>query len=304
MQTTADFRILFPTSFSDACFRTSRAIAQLADRRRVSLTIAHVAKPGSITIGTHRDLDSFMAEADHYDNCRRVLIESDDPVEAIGDLCDRDPFDLVLAPSSDRLGLHKFFSSSFRAKLLNRCQAPVWTAGNCLDRFAFKPSIRSIACVLDFDCPNDAHLRLAASMAWQTGATMRIVTVIPPNDEGTLARSLYSRGPLMPEVAVERIGSAFAGRACPEIEVAVGDTSTELPRLVKRCESDLAFVGPGQALAGIWRARLASCLDRLPCPVICVDGGSASFDGWNVQQEAAMSEVHSSLLSRGTALAS
>jgi nucleotide-binding universal stress UspA family protein len=297
MQNAPDLRILFPTSFSDACFRTSRAIAQLADRRRVSLTIAHVARPGSLTIGTHRDLDSFMAEADHYDNCRRILVESDDPVDAIGDLCDREAFDFVMVPSSDRLGLQKFISPSFRAKLLKRCKTPVWTAGNCLDRFNFKPAIQSVACVLDFDCPSDAHLRLAASFAWHMGATMQIVTVLAPTDEGTLARCLYSRGPLMPEVAVEKIRSAFAGRVCPEIEVAVGETSAELPRLLKRCDADLAFVGLGQALSGVWRPRLAACLDRLPCPVVCVDGASSSFEGWNFQQQGfGMSEAHSGLL--------
>jgi nucleotide-binding universal stress UspA family protein len=232
-------------------------------------------------------------------------VESDDPVEAIGDLCDREGSDLVLAPSSDRLGFQQFISPSFRAKLLKRCKAPVWTAGNCLDRFNFKPSIQSVACVLDFDCPNDTHLRLAASLAWHVGATMRIVTVLAPTDEGTLARCLYSRGPLMPEVAVSRIRSAFAGRVCPEIEVAVGEPSTELPRLLKRCDADLAFVGPGQALGGVWRPRLEGFLDRLPCPVICVDGASASFEGWNFNQHGFdMNDVHSGLLRRGEAIAS
>ena len=303
MQNVPDMRILFPTSFSDACFRTSRAIAQLADICRINLTIAHVAKPGTLTIRTRRELDSFMAEADHYDHCRRVLIESDDPVEAIGDLCDREDFDLILAPLSDRLGLQRLFTSSTRAKLLKRCKAPLWTAGHCLDRLAFKPAVQTVACVLDFDSTSDTHLRLAASLSWKTGARMRIVTVIEPTHEGTLARSFHSRAPLMPEVAMEQIRSAFAGRPCPEVDVATGETSLHIPRLLRRGEADIAFVGPGHALAGMRASRLASHLDRIPCPVGCVDGASAKFSGWSFQNAPA-SGVRGFLTSQGQAVAS
>ncbi|HYP06032.1 MAG TPA: universal stress protein [Bryobacteraceae bacterium] len=276
-------RLLFPTSFSDACFRTSRAVAQLADICGIHLTIAHVAKPGAATIGTRRELDSFMAEADHYDHCRRVLIEAADPVEAIGELCDHENFDLVLAPASDRLGLQRLISASTRARLINRCKAPVWTAGKCLDRSLFKSSIQTIACLLDFDCPTDNHLRLASALAWRTGAKLRVVTLVSDADEGTLVNSLYSRAPLMPDVAAAQIRSAFVGLHCPEVDVAVGDAVTELPRMLSRCDADVAFIGPGQALGGGWSTRLAPYLDRLPCPAICVDGASASFEGWSFQ---------------------
>ena len=304
MQNIPEMRILFPTSFSDACFRSSRAIAQLADVCRINLTIAHVAKPGALTIKTRRELDSFMAEADHYDHCRRVLIEADDTVAAIGDFCDRETFDLVVAPASDRLGLQKFFTSSTRARLLKRCNAPLWTAGQCLDRVVLKPTLQTVACVLDFDCPTDNHLRLAASLAWKTGAKMRIVTVIEPTNEGTLARSFHSRAPLMPEVAMEQIRSAFAGRACPEIDVAIGSPSRELPRMISRCDADITIVGQGQALAGMWTSRLATHVDRLPCPVVCVDGASAQFGGWNFQTGSASVESRAVLPSRDQAMAS
>jgi hypothetical protein len=54
--------------------------------------------------------------------------------------------------------------------------------------------------------------------------------------------------------------------------------------MLRRCDPDVVFVGPGQALAGIFRPRLSSWLDRLPCPAVCVDGGSASFDAWTFQR--------------------
>ena len=303
MQRTSELRVLFPTAFSDACFRTSRAIAQLADLCRVSLTIAHVAKPGTITVQTRRELDSFLAEADHYDNCHRVLIEASDPVEALKELADRTEFDLIMAPASDRLGVHRLLRASFRARLIQRCQAPVWTVGNALSRLKFKQSLQTVACVIDFDAPGDTHLRLATALAARTGAKLRIVTTVAPVNEGTLAQALHSRAPLMPEVAVARIRDAFAGRRCPEVDVAVGDPYSEIPKLLSRADVDLAFVGPGQALNGVWRPHLTSYLDRLPCPVICADGASANFPGWSFERGAAYADAGSSSL-YGTAIAS
>jgi nucleotide-binding universal stress UspA family protein len=305
MHKNTDLRILFATSFSDACFRSCRAIAQIADLCGISLTIAHVAKPGSVTIATRRDLNSFLAEADHYDQCRRVLIEADDPIEALGELCDREAFDLVIAPASDRLGVQRLVRPSFRARLMRRCNAPVWTAGRCLDKTVFKPSIQTIACLLDFDNPNDTHLRLASSLAQRTGAKVRIVTVIQPTDEGTLTRSLHSRAPLMPCVATSEIQKMYAGRTCPEIEVAIGETAEELPRLLRNCDADVVFVGEGQALRGMVLPKLSSYLDRLPCPSVCIDGASANFGGWTFDQNPAVYvESRQRMVAQGQAVAS
>lgn len=282
---TPDLRILFPTSFSDPCFRTARAIAQLADNVSISLTITHVVQPGGATRAKRRELDSFVAEADHYDSCRRVLVESEDPVKAIAELCDQTGYDLIVAPASDRLGVQKFVTSSFRARLMKHCCAPVWTAGSCLDRADFKGSIRTIACLIDFDNDSDTYLPLVVAFASRIGARIRVLHVIPPVDEGTLARSLHSRAPLMPDVALDRIRSAFAAAECPEVDVAVGNVRTEVPKMLRRCEADLAFVGPGHALGGGWFSRLSRSLDRFPCPVICVDGASACFDRWTFQDQ-------------------
>jgi hypothetical protein len=105
----------------------------------------------------------------------------------------------------------------------------------------------------------------------------------------------------MPDVAMDQIRSAFAGRACPEVDIAIGDVSRELPRMLSRCEADLAFVGPGQALSGVLARRLASHVDKSPCPVVCVDGASAQFTGWKFQGNAAPAEKGLSLHERAVA---
>jgi hypothetical protein len=278
-----DLRILFPTNFSDACFRTARALAQLADTCRVHVTIAHVAKPGDAAIRTRRELHSFLAETDHYDRCHRVALTSSDPAAALTELATSERFDLVMAPASDRLGLHSLLAPSLRAKLLKQGTAPLWTAGRCLDRASFHHPIRTIACLIDFDAGNETYIPAVVAFAERFQARVRVLHVIDPVDEGTLARSIDSDAPLMPEPAIRRMRAAFEAFSSPEVDVAVGDRTPELRRMLGRCDADLLFVGPGQALRGVWRLRLAPYLDRLPCPVICVDGGAASFSRWSFQ---------------------
>lgn len=283
MHCTTDLRILFPTSFSDSCFRTARAIAQLADTCRINLTIAHVVKTGTGDARTRRELDSFMAEADHYDSCQRVLAESDDAIQSIAAMCESGRFDLIVAPASDRLGLHSLFTTSFRARLMKRCKTPLWTMGACLDSANFKTGIRTIACVVDFGFDSPKYLPLVTAFAERLGARLRIVTVLPEISEGTLARSLNPAAPLTPEMAVKQIHGTFDRRTCPEVSVAVGETGSELPRLLRECDAQLAFLGRGQALRYAWLPRLARHLDRMPCPVICVDGAAEAFHEWSFQ---------------------
>jgi nucleotide-binding universal stress UspA family protein len=284
MNNNPDLRILFLTSFSDACFRTGRTMAQLADSCRLDITMAHVTARGCATKSARAELDSFLAEFDHYESCKRLLIEADDPTAAAAELCENNSFDLLVAPASDRLGLHSFFTSSFRARLLKRCSVPLWTVGPSLDEASFSGPMRTIGCMVDLEKEGDAHVPLAAAFAARIGARLRILHVVPNVDEGTLAQSVYSNAPLMPSVAVERFEAAFAGMLRPEIDVSIGRRSRELPAMLRRCHADLMFVGPGQALNGLFQPRLSRFLDRLPCPVVCIDGASTTFSRWSFQQ--------------------
>jgi hypothetical protein len=278
--TASELRVLFLTSFSDSCFRTTRALAQLADRCCLSLTIAHFCRPGKDVPRVRRDLDSFFAEADHYDHCRRLLIESNDPAKVASQMCAAEGYDLIVAPASDRLGIHRYFSSSFRASLVERCNVPLWTAGPCLEAVQFQGSIKRVACLMDFSAQDANHLAMSVSFARRFGARLRVLSVIPTVHEGTLARSLTSSEPLMPEVAIQKIQLAFRGIEMPEIDVRIGDMDRQLPGMLRQAEADVVFVGPGQALKGSWSRRIASHIDRIPCPAICFDGASSKLTRW------------------------
>lgn len=292
MQHTPELKILFATNFSDSCFQTGRSIAQLADTCHVSLTIAHVAGIGGATPQKHRELNSFLAEADHFDHCRRLLIETEDPASSIARLCREEHFDLVLAPASDRFGLKRLFTTSSRAQILRYCPAPLWTFGAALDMRGMKQTIRTVACVADLNRPDERFLGLASAFASRYGAYFQVLHVIPPVEENTLAHTISSNAPLMPEVARERIRSLFAGNVFPEVDVAIGEPGRELPRMLRKCDADVVFIGPGQALNGMFQRKLAGYLDRLPCPAICVDGASAKFHRWSFQDVPRFSTHH------------
>jgi len=277
-----DLRILFPTTFSDACARTGEAIVQLAGACDVHLTIAHVVRPGARTEAAHGRLEEYLPELDANLACRRILVEGDDPALAIAELSRGSRFDLVMTPASARTGLRSWMSRSFRARLMRRLDVPMWTAGGCLSQVDFKRPLRHVACLVDFDDAPATLLEHVASFASRFDAAVHVLSVIPPIDDGTLAEILNSEAPLQPGSAMSRIQSMFTSRALAGIDVAVGDRRQELRRMIARCQPDLLFIGPRQFARG-WLQSVPRAFDTLPCPVVCLEGTPAGFVGWSFQ---------------------
>lgn len=280
-----NLRILFATNFSDASFRTGRAIAQLGHRFRLDLTIAHVVRPGRASIAARRELSSFLAEADHFDSCRRTLIESDCPADSIAGLTRTGSFDLVMAPASDRIGLSRRIIPSFRAKLMRLAEAPLWTIGPALDHLDFHAAMDTVACVMDFERGADESLRLASAFSASVGARLRIIGIVPPVSEGDLIHPDDNPTPLAAATAVERIHAALQGISTPDVDVVIGSQWRHVARLLSDSQASVAFLCPSQALIPEWIPRLRSHVDRLPCPAICVDGAASRFDRWTFERD-------------------
>ncbi len=278
MDQSADLHILFPTSFSDACFLAGRAIAQLADTCRISLSIVHVVPPGGATPSLRRELDSFFAEADHFDACRRVLIEGDDAPRAISDYARRG-FDLIISPASDRFGLHRLLVPSFRGRLLQRSSVPLWSVGASASRGRFQRPIRNVAYLVDYHHEPEARLPLVTSFANRFDAELHVLDVIPEISEGSLV--LDTERPLNVEASGARIRSWFEDTHLPRVDVATGPRRSRLKRMLARCDADVLFVGQEQAAHGWLFQRFARDLDHLPCPVICLGSRTGTFQGWS-----------------------
>lgn len=272
-------RILFPTDFSAACLQAGRALTRLADGCRLERTVAHVVKPGSDVGRARRALESFVAQIDGGVDTARILLEREQPADAIADLCRQKRFDLVMAPASDRTGVPRLFRPSFRAQLLRRCAVPLWTAGGLATS---ERPLHTVACLVDFDDAPAGFLHLARAFADRVGARLRVLSVVPRVDEGTLGDVLTSDAPLRPEFAVSRIQALLGGRrGATEIDVAVGGQARGLRRLLARGPADVLLVGRRRAANGAWLSGFAHDLDRLRCPVVCVDGAAARSPGWS-----------------------
>jgi hypothetical protein len=92
----------------------------------------------------------------------------------------------------------------------------------------------------------------------------------------------------MPEMALQQLQAHFAGRPCPRVEVALGESESVLPAMLSRADADLAVFGAGQVLEGLWRPSLSNVIDNLPCPAICMDGAAADFRQWTFQRERSL----------------
>lgn len=278
-----ELQLLFPTTFSAACVNAGRAIAQLADACRVKLTIVHIAKPGTKNLRLRHQMDCFLGGGEPFVNARRLLLEDDNPAGVIGELCARTQYDLIVSPAFDRLEMGRILSASFRARLLRDCAVPLWTAGRCLASANFTRPIRTVACLLDFDQDAETFLRIVTAFASRIRARIRVLTVVPRIDDGVLADSSLSDSPLMPDLALSRIQAMFAGQEFPAIDVAVGERRRGLRRMLGRCDADLVFV-PRQMSLHAWSFRFSRDLDRLPCPVVCLDASADGFKGWSFQE--------------------
>jgi len=187
-----DLKVLFATNFSDSCFRAIRAVAQRADAFRIDITIAH---SGAAPHPAQRELQSFFAEADHYTSCRRITLDGA-PAEALGALTRKEHFDIIVAPGPDRIGIPRPLHRSLRAELLRRGRCPLWTTSRGLEQADFRRPIRTIAAGIDgWDC-DVTHVELAAAFAGRIGARLRLLTVIPPIHEGTMATQAVTPEPL------------------------------------------------------------------------------------------------------------
>ncbi len=279
-----DLEILFPTNYSDSCYRAIPAVAQLAAELRVRVTLLHAYDSRRVTRRqAEEQIHSFFAEAAHYGDCRRVVAEG--PVlSAIQSFTERNSFDLLMVPESDRFGLPRIGHSSIRARLLKSVQVPLWTLGARVQHRGFSRPIRNIACRMAYDSPNLLHIKLAAQLADRLSAKLHLLDVIPSVDEGSLLTALHSARPLHPESALAQIGNLTSVmKYPPEVHVATGDGSSQMHNLLDRCEADLLFVGGGQAIRpGLWGAGLEAEIGASVCPVVGVDGAALDFGGWNL----------------------
>jgi hypothetical protein len=184
--------------------------------------------------------------------------------------------DLVVAPSSDPLGLPRLWPGSLRSRLLLECRVPIWTVGQRIQSRTLNRPTKNVGCWVDLDAPDTRHISLAFEYASTLGARLHLLHSLPDTGENLLVQSLFSEAPLNPKGARDAINDLLGWMpANPEIQVETGSVRRVLPRLAQDLQLDILFVGAAQGVQTWWTAsRISPTVDRCPCPVVIAKEGA------------------------------
>lgn len=265
--------VVFLVGFTDGCFRSIPAAAQLADDLSVRLTLLYAYDPArEKRSAAEARLASFFPEADRYADARRVVFAGTPAEAALAQGRER-LVDLFLAPGVDRLRpVH--LGRSTRAALINDSHAPVWTIGSRATPAGLRRPPRRIACWLDPAAKDAGYLTLASELARKLGGELHVLHVVPEVHEGEVTAP---DGPLhaddVADVVARELGGA--GRVAG-VHVSPGGWHGAVLDLVRDCDPDLLVLSPRRSVRRrLLGLRVGSLVDRVACPVLCV-GASAT----------------------------
>ncbi len=276
--------VLYLTNFSDYCFRTIPAVAQLADMVKIRLTIFHVYNPARDTQATAAEkVHSFFPEADRYLACNRLAVPGP-MVDSVLRHLEGWPVDLIVAPASDAVGFPRLGARSSRSRLIERSGVPVWTFGRGVSMPRLQQPVRNVACWLDFHSGQTAHLGYALEYANKLGAKLHLLSALPAIDEGmlSLGTRLDEGKPLAPVTAAAKIlGLCGNSPIVPEVHVARWSGTSTMTQMLKECEADVVFLHHQESAVAEWLG-LGLPYDSLPCPAICA-GDKVRGPVWNLE---------------------
>lgn len=258
--------VLFLTNFSDACFRATRAVAQMIDEVDGRLTILYARDTEKETkSSTLEKLNSFFPEADHFRGTRRIIAD-EDLLTAVAKESSRG-IDYVIAPVPIRFGLPRVAHQSTRANVLLKHQTQVWTTGRNTIPAKLGAPARNVACWLDAPSGDNHHVRRASDYAAEVGARLHLLHVIPMMHEGTMTESPMP----LNEDEVKDLVPYVARKPHTEIHIAPGDHRETLVKMLRMCDADVLFLNEQQSVQRrLFGIAMSGIVQLAPCPTISV----------------------------------
>ncbi len=282
--------ILFPIDFSERCCAAVPFVESMARRYGARITLLSVAQPfyyaamgdpsGPLVVDTEelwRDLQARLDNslAKDFPGLRvERIAELGDPAQVITDFAHTQAIDLIMMPTHGYGPFRNLLLGSVTAKVLHDAKCPVWTATHvaeplCRDHIA----CRQILCAVD-GTPNSVCLmQWAGKLSEDTGATLRLVHVIPGMG-GVLSRGIDREfeQEMRKEAnqTIERLQES-AGVKAP-ICVAVGNVSETIREEARRHGADLVVIGRGavHGTFGRLRTHAHGIIRQSPCPVLSI----------------------------------
>jgi hypothetical protein len=266
METRA-LEIVFLTNYTDFCYRTIPAIAQMADDFAMRLTIVHATMNRTPSVEDRIKLESFFPEADTYPRLRRMALKGD-PVDAVKRLSMMHPVDLVIAPASDPLGLPRFWHKSLRARLLREARIPLWTMDRRTPAAKLLKAPRRVGCWIDFHRGWTGHVAFAREYAGAVGAELHVLHALPEICDGTVAGEDQ---PLSKAGVIDAVTRAIGPAGAPaHFHVAESDGRGTRMKLLENAGVDVVFSGAVDPRLPAWLAPKPRLMNECICPVVHV----------------------------------
>jgi nucleotide-binding universal stress UspA family protein len=283
--------ILFPIDFSNRCCQAVPFVDAMASRFGAKITLISAAQlfsyigmgepggpvnlvePDEILGELKARLDGALVKAFERLHVERVAALGD-PAQVIVDFAHTNQVDLIMMPTHGYGPFRSLLLGSVTAKVLHDADGPVWTAAHvdespCRSHMA----CRNILCAVDGTAKSISLIRWAADLSTDTGATLRLVHVIP-GMEGVPSRQMDR--PFEEEMrkeareTIENLQKT-AGIQAP-VCIAVGNIAEGVREEALRHGADLVVIGRGilhEAL-GRLRTHAYGIIRHSPCPVLSV----------------------------------
>ncbi len=282
--------ILFPVDFSERTCGAAPFVAALARRFGAHITLMSVAPPlwyaAMGDAGTPVYIDPDELRADLESRLGKVLVKEFEglPVERVADVGDpaevitrwahTQGADLITMPTHGYGPFRSLLLGSVTAKVLHDSQCPVWTGAH-IEGAPEKEHVttRNILCAVDGTPASAPIMEWAADFSKQTGAALRLVTVVPTLEgwpEQQLDRELAADAV---KQARERITTMQreTGVNAP-LCVTLGNIPAAVRDEAGRHASDLVVIGRGllHETFGRLRTHAYGIIRQAPCPVVSV----------------------------------
>jgi len=190
-------KILLPVDFPNTSLEVVYQAATFAHHFHSEIVILHVVTAQShaagvpedgpefaawdvlaeITKRAQKDLNQFLGlELDGL-AIRSALVKGD-PARAIVQMAQEEKADLIMMPSHG-FTFNRFLLGSVTAKVLDRCECPVWTSAHVEGSPVQEFAIRNVLCAVDLGPRSGDVAWWAAQMAAELGARLTLAHVTP-----------------------------------------------------------------------------------------------------------------------------
>lgn len=282
--------ILFPVDFSERCSSAVPFVEAVASRYEAKITLLSVAQPfyyaamgdpgGLVGLDTEellRDVRERLANSlrTEFSGLRvERFTELGEPAQVITEFARTRGVDLIMMPTHGYGPFRSLLLGSVTAKVLHDAECPVWTAAHVAE----PPSkdhiaCRGILCAVDGTPNCVAVMKFAAELAQDTGATLRLVHVIPGMEgfpSHQIDREFEAEMRNEARQTIELLQDS-AGVKVP-LNVTSGSVAESVREEAQENRAGLLVIGRGamHETLGRLRTHAYGIIRRSPCPVLSV----------------------------------